>query len=66
MISICVFDLETNYFEKKDNLDTGIQAIVDNVSTTKRGTTISSDTYEIHTVEHVLSAFPFLKSIVCY
>ena len=43
-------------FKKKDDLSVGIKAIVDNVSTTKRGTTISSDTYDIHTVEHVLSA----------
>ena len=43
-------------FKKKDDLSVGIKAIVDNVSTTKRGTTISSETYDIHTVEHVLSA----------
>ncbi len=43
-------------FKKKGESNNSLKAIVDNVTTTKRGTTIASDIYQIHTVEHLLSA----------
>ena len=49
-------DSGINFYLQLDNKNIKIPALIDNVSTTVRGTNLTKDKYTISTVEHLLSA----------
>ena len=48
-------------FKSNDDLNLKIEANIDNVTSTRRGTTLETCNYKIHTVEHILSALYALQ-----
>ena len=48
-------------FRNYDSPDVEVKANIDNVTSTKRGTTIESNNFRVHTIEHILSALHALR-----